>query len=100
MRAHANEVVQRLVGCGKVLVGERIAIVDAVTHRRLAQGEIGEILARGPHIAQGYCQQPEATRRAPCAHLTDEEESCWLRTGDLGCLDEAGELYITGRIRT
>lgn len=94
-----DEAAQRLVGCGKRLVGENIAIVDPVTHRRLASGEVGEIWAQGPHVAQGYWRQPAATRQTFGARIAGEEESCWLRTGDLGCLDETGELYITGRIK-
>lgn len=47
----------------------------------------GEILARGPTQALGYVAGPGA--------LADEEG--WYRTGDLGYLDEDGDLWITGR---
>jgi acyl-CoA synthetase (AMP-forming)/AMP-acid ligase II len=93
-----GEIAQRLAGCGKALVGERIAIVDPVTLHRLPAGEVGEIWAQGPHVAQGYWCQPEATRQTFRAHISGDE-GWWLRTGDLGCLDETGELYITGRIK-
>ena len=90
---------QRLVGCGKTLVGEQIAIVDPDAHTRLGTGKVGEIWVHGANVTQGYWRQPEATERTFRARIADEGDACWLRTGDLGCLDEASELYITGRIK-
>lgn len=50
---------------------------------------IGEILAKGDNIMLGYYRDPEATERA----LRDG----WLHTGDLGCLNDEGALFIKGR---
>jgi long-chain acyl-CoA synthetase len=52
--------------------------------------EDGEILMRGPNIAQGYLNRPQAT-----AETWDTEG--WLHTGDVGRVDEDGFLYITDR---
>ncbi|HEY8177768.1 MAG TPA: AMP-binding protein [Candidatus Limnocylindria bacterium] len=51
--------------------------------------ETGEILARGPQVMQGYHGLPRQTSATLTAHG-------WLRTGDLGSWDEAGNLRITG----
>ena len=57
------------------------------------QTGIGEILARGPNIMQGYLNDPEATRDT-------FTEDGWLRTGDLGLLDSGGNLHIKGRSKS
>lgn len=52
---------------------------------------VGEVLVRGPGVASGYWNDPDATRAAVDA-------GGWLHTGDLGKLDERGRLSITGRL--
>ena len=90
---------QILAGCGKALVGESLTIVDPETRRRLGTGEVGEIWISGPNVAQGYWQNAEATAATFRARIEGEAEERWLRTGDLGFLDDTGELFITGRIK-
>ena len=50
---------------------------------------MGEVLTRGPNIMRGYFRNPDETAKV----LQDG----WLRTGDLGKLDEKGHLHILGR---
>jgi acyl-CoA synthetase (AMP-forming)/AMP-acid ligase II len=58
----------------------------------LAPMSIGEICVKSPGVMRGYYNNPEATARAIDA-------AGWLRTGDLGFLDPAGDLFVTGRLK-
>ena len=60
--------------------------------REVATGEAGEVLLRGGSIMAGYLDDPEETAKALSA-------DGWLRTGDLGEVDEAGRLRIVGRVK-
>jgi long-chain acyl-CoA synthetase len=60
----------------------------------LQAGEKGEIALGGPCIMKGYYKNPKATQAVV---KTDEYGIRWLLTGDLGFLDEDGNLSITGR---
>ena len=53
---------------------------------------VGEVQTRGPHVMQGYFRNPSATAAAMTA-------DGFLRTGDLGRIDEAGRLHIVGRAK-
>ncbi len=58
--------------------------------REVVAGKTGEIVVRGPRIMKGYWKNEEKTRQA----FTDDG---WYRTGDMGCRDEEGYIYLTGR---
>jgi acyl-CoA synthetase (AMP-forming)/AMP-acid ligase II len=58
----------------------------------LSAGQSGELLVRGPSVMQGYFDDPDATAKA-----IDPEG--WLRTGDVGILDENGRLRILDRLK-
>jgi acyl-CoA synthetase (AMP-forming)/AMP-acid ligase II len=90
---------QIAVGCGRALAGERIAIVDPASCRRLEADRVGEIWVAGPNVAGGYWRNPAASQAVFGARIAGEADDGWLRTGDLGFLDAAGELFITGRIK-
>jgi len=89
---------QTLVGCGCSLADQQIVIVDPHKQSRCRPGEIGEIWIAGPSVANGYWDQPELSRQTFAAHLADSGEGPFLRTGDLGFLQE-DELFITGRLK-
>jgi acyl-CoA synthetase (AMP-forming)/AMP-acid ligase II len=89
---------QLVVGCGRAVAGERIAIVDPESCERLGTDRVGEVWISGPNVTQGYWRNDAATRETFAGHIGDDPAR-WLRTGDLGFLDDAGELYLTGRIK-
>ena len=70
---------------GKPIPGVQVKIIDPDP----ATG-IGEILARGPNVMRGYYNDEEKTKET----ITEDG---WLHTGDIGFLDEAGNLHLRGR---
>ncbi|MCQ9207848.1 MAG: AMP-binding protein, partial [Omnitrophica bacterium] len=59
--------------------------------QELPTGEVGEIVCRGWPVMMGYYKEPEMTKEIM--------RNGWLHTGDLGCVDKEGYLYIKGRIK-
>jgi 8-amino-7-oxononanoate synthase len=93
-----DEGVRALVGCGQNLPDQKIVIADPESRTACPAGRVGEIWVHGPSVAQGYWQQPEITERMFRARLKDTGEGPFLRTGDLGFLQD-GELFVTGRLK-
>lgn len=78
---------------GKPLLGTDIRIVDD-QDGEVATGQSGEIVSRGRITMPGYWQREDANREAS---LVDAAGVQWIRTGDIGKLDEDGFLYIVDR---
>ncbi|HEY8985405.1 MAG TPA: AMP-binding protein, partial [Streptomyces sp.] len=76
---------------GRAIPGVEVRVVDAAG-AALPSGRPGEVLVRGFNVMRGYYGEDAATREA----ITPDG---WLRTGDVGVLDEAGNLRITDRIK-
>ncbi len=74
---------------GKPLPDVEIKIVDEEGNP-LPPLQVGEILARGPRIMTGYWRDEEKTQQV----VTPDG---WLRTGDMGWMDEEGYIYLAGR---
>jgi len=89
---------QQLVGCGPGLSDQQLLIVDAESRRPCPEGHVGEIWIAGRSVSQGYFQRPEATAATFGTCLADSGEGPFLRTGDLGFLQD-GELFVTGRCK-
>jgi O-succinylbenzoic acid--CoA ligase len=86
--ALANQVGRKPGNVGKPLLFSSIRVVDE-QGSSLPPGKIGEIVVRGPSIMEGYYNQIEATEKV----LRNGE----LYTGDMGYLDEEGDLWVVQR---
>jgi acyl-CoA synthetase (AMP-forming)/AMP-acid ligase II len=74
---------------GRPLADVEVKIVDEEGNQ-VPSSEVGEILAKGPRIMTGYWRDEEKTSKA----ITPDG---WLRTGDMGWMDEDGYIYLAGR---
>ncbi|MEM9586552.1 MAG: aminotransferase class I/II-fold pyridoxal phosphate-dependent enzyme [Planctomycetota bacterium] len=92
-----HERARELVGCGRVLTGERVEIVDPQSQQILPCNSIGEIWVQSPSVGQGYWQRREESIRTFKA-MTADGQGPFLRTGDLGFLHE-DQLYVSGRLK-
>lgn len=88
-RGDPPEVVART--SGRAIPDVEVRVVGAAGRARPA-GEPGEVVVRGYNVMRGYFGDPEATASAV-------DEDGWLHTGDVGVLDEAGNLAITDRLK-
>jgi fatty-acyl-CoA synthase len=65
-------------------------IIDTKDNLIVKQGDVGELLIKGPHIFSGYWDELEETKKTI-------EPDGWVHTGDLAKQDEEGYYYIVGR---
>jgi long-chain acyl-CoA synthetase len=64
---------------------------DPISEVFLGNGQVGELVVRGPHVFKGYWNKPQAT--------ADTFVDGWLRTGDLGYRDDDGYYFIVDRFK-
>lgn len=84
---------ERPEAVGLPLPGTEVLVVDE-HGTPLPAGEVGEIVAVGPHVMRGYWREPDITARTFRPGPTGAVR---LHTGDYGRLDEDGYLYFEGR---
>jgi acyl-CoA synthetase (AMP-forming)/AMP-acid ligase II len=82
---------ERKIGSPGKAYGNQIMIVDD-QFQASPPYKKGEILVRGDNVMKGYFKQPEETHKAII-------RNGWLRTGDVGYLDEDGYVFVSGRIK-
>jgi acyl-CoA synthetase (AMP-forming)/AMP-acid ligase II/acyl carrier protein len=88
---------KRLVGSGWPGPGIEVCIVRPDVRRPVEPHTLGEIWVRSDSVAQGYWHKPVETSETFDAYLATGEGP-YLRTGDLGFLDD-GELFVIGRLK-
>ncbi len=81
----------RKIGSPGVAFGNQVS-VRSLANDDVAPGAEGEILIKGPNVMRGYLKNADATK------ATFSEDG-WLRTGDLGRIDEDGYVFVTGRLK-
>ncbi len=79
---------KRLGSIGQGTTATRVAILDE-NDQQVAPGTIGEICFRGPSVMAGYWNNSAAT--------IETLRNGWLHTGDVGCMDEDGFVYLVDR---
>lgn len=80
-------------GVGQPLTNVELCIVDLDTHQPLLKGKSGLILARGPNVFSGYLNPGQAS-----PFITIQGKN-WYNTGDLGYIDDEGNLVLSGRLK-
>ncbi|MEH2112688.1 amino acid adenylation domain-containing protein [Nostoc sp.] len=93
-----DEDVYHFVSCGRVIPQLEVAIANPETLSSCKPDEIGEIWVSGPSVGQGYWNRDRETAETFHAYLSDTGVGPFLRTGDLGFLQN-NELFITGRAK-
>src|SRR5690348_15151029 len=78
-----------VVSVGRPHAAVELALLDG-DDRAVAVGEVGQVCLRSPAVMTGYWRDPDATAAAFTAHG-------FVRTGDLGWLDDRGRLHLVGR---
>ncbi len=80
----------KLRSAGRATYGVKVKVVDQ-DDNEISQGEVGELIVKGPNTMLGYWNKPEQTAAA----LKDG----WVYTGDAGRMDEDGFVYIADRLK-
>ncbi|KGC63696.1 AMP-binding enzyme family protein [Burkholderia pseudomallei] len=78
---------------------QTFCIVDPATGEPQPTGAIGEICVASDSVCHGYFGRPDATEATFHAYRSSAFPGGMLRTGDLGFIDEAGHLFVSGRIK-
>ena len=85
-----DDYVERPTSAGRAVPPMELRVTDEADHP-LPPGGVGEIWFRGPNLIRGYWNKPEATAET----LVDG----WLRSGDIGHMDEEGFIYVQDRAK-
>ncbi|WP_156464095.1 long-chain-fatty-acid--CoA ligase [Devosia sp. Leaf420] len=87
----ALRVASKPMSIGLPLPGTDIRFIDVDTKEEVGIGENGELQVKGAQVMPGYFENPQATEEA--------FDDGWLRTGDVGHMDEDGYVFLVDRIK-
>ena len=90
--------IRKIVSCGHTWLEQEVAIAEPKTLTRVGDNRVGEIWVKGESVVRGYWNKPEKTQETFKAYLADTGEGPFLRTGDLGFIQD-NELFVTGRLK-
>jgi acyl-CoA synthetase (AMP-forming)/AMP-acid ligase II len=93
LQAHHHP--NKLHTVGQPVTGHELIVLDE-DDNRLPVGSKGVLTGRSPTMMSGYKNQPEKTREM---EWRDEDGNVWLKTGDIGIVDEDGFVSIVGRAK-
>ena len=85
---HSDDAMKHIGWAGRAIMGSEVRIGDEHGNT-LPLGETGEIMVKGPHVMREYWRKPDITAQT----IVDG----WLRTGDVGLMNEAGFLKLVDR---
>ena len=91
----ANEI-SKEGSVGIPFVDTNVKIIDVDTQEECSYGETGELWFSSPNLMAGYFKQPDQSEEII---VRDSEGVSWLRTGDLGTVDEDGFVFLKGRLK-
>lgn len=92
--SHATEYSGKEGGAGAPILNVTVSAFDLATDKELPYGQHGEIRVLSPARMKGYYKNPEATAEF---FKEDEHGNIWGCTGDIGFVDEDGEVFVLGR---
>lgn len=88
----------RLIASGAPAPAQSVRIVDPDARVEREERRVGEIWVSGDSVASGYWNNAGETHRTFGATIEGDDERRYLRTGDLGFIDD-GQLFVTGRLK-
>jgi acyl-CoA synthetase (AMP-forming)/AMP-acid ligase II len=89
-RTALDERPELLLSAGRPAAGTTLRVIDEADHE-VAPGDPGEISARGPQLMSGYWRRADET--------AETLRNGWLRTGDIGRIDDDGYLFVEDRVK-
>ena len=92
--SNASQYQEKAFGAGAPILNAIVSAFDTATDKELPYGQHGEIRVLSPARMKGYYKNPEATAEF---FKEDQQGNIWGCTGDIGYVDEDGEVFILGR---